>query len=81
MDVSGSMADSVRAGGRRPKIEIAREAALTLIRQFDAYGKAHPEETVLVGLMEFSERPPASAREVIPLSPADPARPKRPWPR
>jgi len=75
MDVSGSMADSVRAGGaRRPKIEIAREAALTLVRQFDAYGKAHPEETVLVGLMEFSERPPASAREVIPLSPADPAR-------
>ena len=75
MDVSGSMSNAIRerAGGRRrQKIDIAREAALALIQQFDAYGKAHPDETVLVGLMEFSERPPSSAREVIPLSRADP---------
>ena len=75
MDVSGSMGESIRDGGRRrPKIDIAREAAIALIRQFDAYGKAHPGETVQVGLMEFSDRPPASAREVIPLSAADPER-------
>jgi Mg-chelatase subunit ChlD len=75
IDVSGSMADSVRdAGGRRPKIEIARDAALELIRQFDTYAKAHLEEPVLVGLMEFSGRTRSSAREVIPLSPADPAK-------
>ena len=76
IDVSGSMDDRVRDGGqRRSKIQIAREAAAALIRQFDAYGRAHPDETVLVGLMEFSERDDEpSAREVIALSPADPER-------
>ncbi len=72
------MADSIRdAGGRRTKIEIARAAALALIQQFDTYGKAHPEEPVLVGLMEFSGRTRSSAREVIPLSPADPVHAER----
>lgn len=74
IDVSGSMADSIRdAGGRRPKIAIARRAALELIRQFEAYATAHPDEPVEVGLMEFSGRTRNGAREVIPLSPADPA--------
>ena len=76
MDVSGSMSDRIEGEqGRRPKIETARRAALTLIKQFDAYAKAHPDEPVVVGLYEFSELDDLpSAREVIPLSPADPAR-------
>lgn len=76
MDVSGSMADRIKGDRRRgPKIEAARQAALTLIKQFDAYAKAHPEEPVLVGLYEFSERDDQpSAREIIPLSAADPAK-------
>ena len=75
MDVSASMNEAIAAdtSGRR-KIDVARDAALALIRQFDSYARAHPGEIVEVGLMEFSDRPPASAREVIALSAADPAR-------
>lgn len=79
LDVSGSMADEVAEsgdGGR--KIDIARRAALDLVRQFDRYAKAHPEEAVVVGLFEFSgererDRGPTT-REVIPLLPPDPGR-------
>jgi len=76
MDVSGSMADSVpdASGSPRPKIDIAREAARALVGQFAAYAAVHADEPVHVGLIEFSQRPPSAAREVIPLSPADPAR-------
>lgn len=76
MDVSGSMADSVpdASGSPRPKIDIAREAARTLVGQFAAYAASHADEPVHIGLLEFSQRPPSAAREVIPLSPADPAR-------
>jgi Mg-chelatase subunit ChlD len=76
MDVSGSMAEGVRtADGKEPKIDVARRAALVLIRQFDAYAAAHPDEPVLVGLYEFSERDDQPhGREIIPLSRADPAR-------
>lgn len=70
MDVSGSMADPVGADASgETKIDVARRAALDVIRQFDDYGKAHPAEPALVGLFEFSEREgSASTREVIPLS-------------
>jgi hypothetical protein len=74
MDVSGSMSDPVSSGGGPPKIEIARQSAAALIQQFALYASEHASETVLVGLYEFSERPRANAREVIPLSPPDPAR-------
>ena len=75
MDVSASMNETIANDtSQRHKIDVARDAALALIRQFDDYAKAHPGEIVEVGLMEFSDRPPASAREVIPLSAADPAR-------
>jgi len=76
MDVSGSMAERVKDGGQeRPKIDVARRAAQSLIQQFAAYATAHPDEPVVVGLFEFSERGrDPSVREVIPLSPADPAR-------
>jgi Mg-chelatase subunit ChlD len=76
MDVSGSMGDAVRdAGQPRPKIDVARRAALVLVRQFDAYARAHPDEPVVLGLFEFSRREnETSSRPVIPLSPADPVR-------
>jgi hypothetical protein len=76
MDVSGSMSETVSDGGtERPKIVVARRAAQSLIQQFADYGKAHPDEPVMVGLFEFSERKrESSVREVIPLSAADPAR-------
>ena len=76
VDVSGSMSESVTDGGQgRPKIVVARRAAQSLIQQFATYGAAHPDEPVVVGLFEFSERKgDPSVREVIPLSPADPAR-------
>ncbi len=78
LDVSGSMADEVGESGGGRKIDIARRAALDLVRQFDRYAKAHPQETVVVGLFEFSgERERGrglTTREVIPLLPPDPAR-------
>jgi Mg-chelatase subunit ChlD len=76
MDVSGSMGDPVDSGGsQEAKIDVARRAALALIRQFDDYRRAHPDEPVLVGLTEFSDldRGP-NAREVIPLAAPDLAR-------
>jgi len=73
MDVSGSMKETIdRQTG--PKIGIARRAALDLVRQFDAYAVAHPDEPVLLGLFEFSGKSGESTREVIPLSKPDPAR-------
>ena len=57
IDVSGSMDDEVRsAGGRERKIEVARRAARDLVEQFARYADDHPDETVLLGLYEFSER-------------------------
>jgi Mg-chelatase subunit ChlD len=57
IDVSGSMDDEVRsAGGRDRKIEVARRAARDLVEQFARYADDHPDETVLLGLYEFSER-------------------------
>jgi Mg-chelatase subunit ChlD len=73
MDVSGSMKEVIdRQTG--PKIGIARRAALDLVRQFDAYAVAHPDEPVLLGLFEFSGRSGESTREIIPLSKPDPVR-------
>jgi Mg-chelatase subunit ChlD len=76
VDVSGSMADRVRDadGERQRKIVIARRAALDLVKAFEAYARAHPSETVSVGVYEFSQRngEPA-ARVVIALGPPDAA--------
>jgi Mg-chelatase subunit ChlD len=60
IDVSGSMRDSVAGGSpyvREPKIEIARRAAADLVDQFARYAEEHRDETVLLGLYEFSDRP------------------------
>jgi Mg-chelatase subunit ChlD len=76
VDVSGSMADRVRDtnGERRRKIVIAQRAALDLVTSFEAYARAHPSETVAVGVYEFSQRDgEAAARVVIPPGPPDAA--------
>jgi hypothetical protein len=52
MDVSGSMAESVRTAesGRRLSWPAAQ---LSLIQQFASYAAAHPDKPVVVGLYEF----------------------------
>lgn len=75
IDASGSMAETIRTqSGPRPKIEVARDAALVLVRRFDEYAKAHPDEPVVVGVMEFSEREPSNVRALLPLVAPDPDR-------
>jgi Mg-chelatase subunit ChlD len=77
IDVSGSMDDDVRGedGRKEPKIDIARRAARDLVDQFARYAKDHPDEPVLLGLYEFSERSGRpDCRPVIPMGPPDRAR-------
>lgn len=77
IDVSGSMEDEVPgAGGREePKIDIARRAARDLVEQFARYAADHPDETVLLGLYEFSERSDQpDCRVVIGMAPPDRSR-------
>jgi Mg-chelatase subunit ChlD len=76
VDVSGSMADRVRDadGERQRKIVIARRAALDLVTSFETYARAHPTETVAVGVYEFSQRDgEPAARVVIAPGPPDAA--------
>jgi hypothetical protein len=50
----------------------ARRAATDLVDQFMGYAARHPDETVLLGLYEFSRRPGVpDTREVVPMSPPD----------
>ncbi len=58
IDVSGSMSEDVpgEKGRDEPKIEIARRAASDLVDQFVRYAQEHPDEPVLLGVYEFSER-------------------------
>jgi Mg-chelatase subunit ChlD len=77
IDVSGSMADDVRneSGRSEEKIEIARRAARDLVEQFARYADDHRDETVLLGLYEFSERnDQPDCRAVIPMGRPDRAR-------
>lgn len=77
IDVSGSMDDDVRdeSGRRQPKIEIARRAARDVVNQFARYAEDHPDEPVLLGLYEFSERSgEPDCRPVIAMAPPDRAR-------
>ena len=73
VDVSGSMDDEVEGedGREERKIEIARRAARDLVEQFAKYAEAHPDEPVVLGLYEFSERSGADCRPVIPMGPPD----------
>jgi Mg-chelatase subunit ChlD len=72
IDTSGSMADNVRDtdGKQRPKIQIAQRAALDLVNQFDTYARDHKDQTVYVGIYEFSDRGKKYCREVVKLGPA-----------
>lgn len=77
IDVSGSMRDNVRGpdGRREPKIETAQRAAGELVEQFARYAQEHPEEPVLMGLYEFSQRRGEPAcRPIIPMGTPDRAR-------
>jgi Mg-chelatase subunit ChlD len=80
IDVSGSMDDEVRGADRRkePKIDIARRAARDLVEQFARYAEDHRDETVLLGLYEFSERSGRpDCRAVIPMGAPDRSRADR----
>lgn len=70
MDTSGSMRDTVADidGLQKPKIEIARRAALDSLRQFEDFARRNPERKVLVGVYEFSSRDRAhQCRQVVPI--------------
>jgi len=77
IDTSGSMRDKVKDadGSTRTKIEIAKRAALNLVKQFDSYAREHAGQNISVGIYEFSERGrnTPSCREIIKLGPPDPA--------
>ena len=80
IDVSGSMEDEVRGenGREEEKIVIARRAARDLVEQFARYAEEHPDESVLLGLYEFSERSgEPDCRAVIPMGRPDRARAQR----
>ena len=74
IDVSGSMDDKVRSDNGRdePKIDIARRAARDLVEQFARYADDHPDEPVLLGIYEFSDRDGIpDARPVVPMGKPD----------
>ena len=74
IDVSGSMDEEVtdENGRDEKKIEIARRAARDLIEQFARYADDHPNEPVLLGIYEFSERNGVpDARPVMPMGKPD----------
>jgi hypothetical protein len=74
IDTSGSMAEKVRDtdGTMQPKIDIAQRAALNLVDQFEKYAREHSDQTILLGVYEFSDRGRGpSCRSVINLGPPD----------
>jgi len=75
IDTSGSMGEKVRDtdGSLRPKIDIARRAAMGLVTQFDTYTREHSGKEILLGIYEFSNRDRnALCRPVVPLGMPDP---------
>lgn len=77
IDTSGSMREKVADadGSMRPKIEIAKRAALNLVKQFDGYAREHSGQTIFLGVYEFSERGRdiPSCRTVVDLGVPNPA--------
>ena len=77
IDTSSSMSEKVRDanGDRRPKIDIARRAAIKVVDQFDQYAREHMEKPILLGIYEFSDRDGRpSTRAIIPPGPPDATR-------
>jgi Mg-chelatase subunit ChlD len=69
IDVSRSMAEEAGSPAET-KIVGARRAALDLVEQFARYADDHPDEPVLLGIYEFSQRSgQPDVREVIPMGP------------
>jgi hypothetical protein len=75
IDTSGSMNLKVEDtdGSKRPKIEIARRAAMELVDQFNMYARNHTDQQILLGIYEFSDRGRGPVcRPVVELGPPDP---------
>jgi hypothetical protein len=75
IDTSGSMELRVKDtdGVQRPKIDIARRAALDIVHQFDNYARDHSGQDVLLGIYEFSDRRQMPlCRPVVKLGRPDP---------
>jgi VWA domain-containing protein len=75
IDTSGSMNLKVQDadGSKRPKIDIARRAALELVDEFDKYARDHSGQQILLGIYEFSDRGRGPVcRPVVDLSAPDP---------
>lgn len=80
IDTSGSMREQVQEadGSTRPKIEVARRAAMNLVNQFDAFAREHPGQVIYLGIYEFSDRRTGpSTRTVLKLGPPDPVQAER----
>ena len=74
IDVSGSMNDPVKGldGRSEPKIEVARRAARDLVEQFARYAEEHKDESVQLGVYEFSRRRgEPDCRPIIAMGPPD----------
>jgi hypothetical protein len=69
MDVSGSMADSVKnaQGAQEAKLAIAKRSLLALVKQFLDYSEAHKDKTLQLGIVVFS----GDQEEILPLSAPD----------
>ncbi len=74
LDTSGSMQDPVQGTDKKPKpkIKVAQDALVSVLQQFSAFGKKHPEKKLLVGIYDFSTRKgQPSCRQVVKLGPPD----------
>lgn len=77
IDTSGSMRETVvdADGLSKPKIMIARRAAMDCLRQFEEFTRNNPDRRVLVGVYEFSSRDHnSSCRTVVNIEPPDTAK-------
>lgn len=77
IDTSGSMRDTVvdADGLFKPKITIARRAAIDCLRQFEEFARNNHDRKVLVGVYEFSSRENNSfCRTVVNIMPPDTAK-------
>ncbi len=75
LDVSGSMDESVadQDGRMQAKIIIARRCVMNILKETNAFVQKHPDQTVEVGIFEFSSRQgQPSCRQVVPFGPVQP---------
>ncbi|HXG12723.1 MAG TPA: vWA domain-containing protein [Gemmataceae bacterium] len=72
VDTSGSMGQAVKdkAGQKRPKHQIAREALEHIIASTDAWKKAHPKANLQMAMYSFN----SSVSEVLPMGDFDAAK-------